>query len=36
LERLPVVVIDPELSPLFPNREAVNAALRALSGIAKR
>ena len=31
-----VVVIDPELTHLFPNADAVNAALRALSEIARR
>ena len=31
-----VVVIDPELTRLFPNADAVNAALRALSEIARR
>jgi hypothetical protein len=31
-----VVVVDPELSDLFPNGEAVNAALRSLAEIARR
>ena len=31
-----VVVIDPDLTKVFPNAEAVNAALRSLSEIAKR
>ena len=31
-----VVVLDPELTDLFPNSEAVNAALRSLSEIARR
>ncbi len=31
-----VVVLDPEVADLFPNSEAVNSALRALSGIALR
>ena len=31
-----VVVIDPAVTDLFPNAEAVNAALRSLSEIAKR
>ena len=31
-----VVVIAPEVSDLFPNEAAVNAALRSLAGIAKR
>jgi len=31
-----VVVIDPELQPLFPTSEAVNDALRGLATIAKR
>ena len=31
-----VVVIDPAVTDLFPNADAVNAALRALSEIAKR
>ena len=31
-----VVVIDPELTGMFPNAEAVNGALRALAEIAKR
>lgn len=31
-----VVVIDPEVSELFPNADAVNAALRSLADIAKR
>jgi hypothetical protein len=31
-----VVVIDPEVADLFPNAEAVNAALRSLAEIAKR
>jgi hypothetical protein len=31
-----VVVIDPEVSDLFPNAAAVNAALRSLAEIAKR
>ena len=33
---LNVVVIDPDLTDLFPNADAVNAALRSLSEIAKR
>lgn len=31
-----VVIVDPELTDLFPNSEAVNAALRSLSEIARR
>ena len=31
-----VVVVDPEVSDLFPNGASVNAALRALAAIAKR
>jgi len=31
-----VVVLDPEVADLFPNAEAVNAALRSLAEIAKR
>ena len=31
-----VVVLDPEVSDLFPNAAAVNAALRSLAEIAKR
>lgn len=31
-----VVVIDPEVTDLFPNAAAVNAALRSLAVIAKR
>jgi hypothetical protein len=31
-----VVVIDPDVTDLFPNADAVNAALRSLSEIAKR
>lgn len=31
-----VVVIDPDLHPLFPNSDAVNDALRELASIAKR
>ncbi|HEY1337341.1 MAG TPA: hypothetical protein VGF59_07510 [Bryobacteraceae bacterium] len=31
-----VVVLDPEIADLFPNAEAVNAALRSLADIAKR
>jgi hypothetical protein len=31
-----VVVIDPEVTDLFPNSAAVNAALRSLAEIAKR
>jgi len=31
-----VVVIDPEVTDLFPNAAAVNAALRSLAQIAKR
>jgi hypothetical protein len=31
-----VVVIDPEVADLFPNAEAVNAALRSLAEIARR
>jgi hypothetical protein len=31
-----VVVLDPELTDLFPNSEAVNSALRSLSEIARR
>jgi hypothetical protein len=31
-----VVVVDPELSGLFPNGASVNAALRSLAKIAKR
>lgn len=31
-----VVVIDPELSVLFPSSEAVNDALRSIAAIAKR
>jgi hypothetical protein len=31
-----VVVLDPEVSKVFPNAASVNAALRALAEIAKR
>jgi hypothetical protein len=31
-----VVVIDPDVADLFPNAEAVNAALRSLAEIARR
>lgn len=31
-----VVVVDPEVSDIFPNGEAVNAALRSLAAIARR
>ena len=31
-----IVVVDPELSHLFPNGDAVNTALRSLAEIAKR
>lgn len=31
-----VVILDPEVAELFPNAEAVNAALRSLAEIAKR
>jgi hypothetical protein len=31
-----VVVIEPEVADLFPNAEAVNAALRSLAEIARR
>ena len=31
-----VVVLDPDVADLFPNGEAVNAALRSLAEIAKR
>jgi len=31
-----VIVLDPELTDLFPNSEAVNSALRSLSEIARR
>jgi len=31
-----VVVLDPEIAELFPNAEAVNAALRSLAEIARR
>lgn len=31
-----VVIVDPELADLFPNSDAVNAALRSLSEIARR
>jgi hypothetical protein len=31
-----VVVLDPEVADLFPNGEAVNAALRSLAEIAQR
>jgi len=31
-----VVVLDPEVADLFPNAEAVNAALHSLAEIAKR
>lgn len=31
-----VVVIDPDLTDLFPNADAVNKALRSLSEIARR
>ena len=31
-----VIIVDPELVDLFPNSEAVNAALRSLSEIARR
>jgi hypothetical protein len=35
-ERSNVVIVDPALTDLFPNSEAVNAALRSLSEIARR
>jgi DNA-binding NtrC family response regulator len=35
-ERSNVVVLDPEITDLFPNGASVNAALRALAEIAKR
>lgn len=35
-EGVNVVVIDPDLHPLFPNSEAVNTALRELASIAER
>ena len=35
-ERSNVVVIDPEITDLFPNGASVNAALRTLAEIAKR
>ncbi len=35
-ERSNVVVIDPDITDLFPNGASVNAALRALAEIAKR
>ena len=31
-----VAIIDPEVADLFPNAEAVNAALRSLAEIARR
>ena len=31
-----IVVIDPDLQPLFPTSEAVNDALRSLASIAER
>ena len=31
-----VIVLDPELTDLFPNSEAVNSASRSLSEIARR
>jgi len=31
-----VVVLDPEVADVFPNAEAVNAALRSLAEIARR
>jgi hypothetical protein len=31
-----VIILDPELTDLFPNSEAVNSALRSLSEIARR
>ena len=31
-----VVILEPEIAELFPNAEAVNAALRSLAAIAKR
>ena len=31
-----VIILDPELAELFPNSDAVNAALRSLSDIARR
>jgi hypothetical protein len=31
-----IVVIDPDLRPMFPTSEAVNDALRGLAAIAKR
>ena len=31
-----VIILDPELAELFPNSDAVNAALRSLSEIARR
>jgi hypothetical protein len=31
-----VIVLDPELTDLFPNSDAVNSALRSLSEIARR
>ena len=31
-----VIILDPEVAELFPNAEAVNAALRSLAEIAKR
>ena len=31
-----VVVLDPEVAELFPNAEAVNAALKSLAEIVKR
>ena len=35
-QRSNVIILDPELADLFPNSEAVNAALRSLSEIARR
>jgi len=35
-KRSNVVVLDPEVAEVFPNAASVNAALRALAGIAKR
>ena len=35
-KRSNVIVLDPELTDLFPNSQAVNSALRSLSEIARR
>lgn len=35
-KRSNVIILDPELTELFPNSQAVNSALRSLSEIARR